>query len=232
MNRGLVWIKSLEDWLFPHYCAICGAKLRADERAVCLHCLASMPLTGYHLWKENPVEKLFWGKFPLERATAWIAYQRGTPYAKIIHQFKYRGRKTLAVDMGRMMAADLQKSGFFENIDFIVPVPLHSRRLRMRGYNQSEMLAKGVSEITQIPVLNDVIERTHYTETQTKKSGTERAENMKESFRVTDASHIVGKHVLLVDDVVTTSSTLTACGDALQAVEGIRLSVLALASAE
>ncbi|MBQ7553281.1 MAG: ComF family protein [Bacteroidaceae bacterium] len=232
MNSGLVWIKSLVEWLFPRYCAICGARLRADERAVCLHCLASMPLTGYHLWKENPVERLFWGKFPLERATAWMVYQRGTPYAKIIHQFKYGGRKTLAVDMGRMMAADLQKDGFFEGVDFIVPVPLHPRRLLMRGYNQSEMLAKGVSEITQIPILNGVVERIRYTETQTKKSGAERAENMKHTFRVADVNNVIGKHLLLVDDVVTTSSTLTACGDALQAAEGIRLSVLALASAE
>ncbi|MBO7418862.1 MAG: ComF family protein [Bacteroidaceae bacterium] len=232
MKRIKEWGISLKDWLFPHYCNICGNRLPKEGQVLCQSCLSKMPRTKYHTWPDNRMARQFWGKFPMERAAAWFFYSQGSSYAHIIHLFKYKGRKQLAIDVGRMMAIEMLSSGFFEGIDCIIPVPLHNKRQRERGYNQSELLAYGVSSVTHIPVVCDAVERIRYTETQTQRSSKERFENMQNVFRSRKGEPLVGKHILLVDDVMTTSATLTACADALQVVPGIRVSFLTVAIAD
>lgn len=205
--------------------------MEAYEQALCIHCLTKLPRTNYHLWRDNPVDKLFWGKFPLGRATSWIFYNRKTPFAHMIHLFKYKGRKTLAITLGKMMANEILPSDFFNGIDYIIPIPLHAKRLRQRGYNQSTCLACGIQEITGIPVLEGVVTRARYTETQTRKSANDRRENVHDVFQLKDENKLIRKHVLIVDDVLTTSATITACADVLKNVSGIRISVLTLAVA-
>ena len=231
MKRLKKWTKSLIELFFPRYCAVCGKRLEADEQALCIHCLTKLPRTNYHLWRDNPVDKLFWGKFPLGRATAWIFYNRKTPFAHMIHHFKYKGRKTLAVSLGKMMANEILPSGFFNDIDYIIPIPLHTKRLRQRGYNQSTCLASGIQDIVGIPVLEGMVIRARYTETQTRKNANDRRENVHDVFQLTERDKLKGKHVLIVDDVLTTSATITACADILKNITGIRISVLTLAVA-
>lgn len=225
------WFLSAFRLLFPMRCAVCGTTLQDGEEAVCFRCNIGMPRTYYHLEKDNRVEKMFWGKIPLVRATSYMFYRKGGDYRHILHLLKYSGRKDLGYMMGRLVAADIRRNGFFEGIDIIVPVPLHPSRLRERGYNQSEYLAKGISEVTGIPVDVASIQRCVYTHSQTKKSVYERWENVNGIFSVADKTVFSGRHVLIVDDVLTTGATITACADVLSDVEDVRFSVLTLAVA-
>lgn len=233
MNRVLKdWILSLRRLFFPPHCAVCGTLLGEGEEGVCMRCNMDMPRTNYHLHKDNPVEQMFWGKFPLERATSYFFYQRGSGFRHLLFRLKYHGRQDLGRIMGRFMAAELAPSGFFAGIDVIVPVPLHPHRQRMRGYNQSQCIAEGLSAVTGIPVDAALVVRTRHTETQTRKSSYERWENMHGVFRLLRPQFFTGKHILIVDDVLTTGATTTSCADAFAGVEGIRISVLTLAVAE
>lgn len=223
------WWNPLIGLILPHYCPVCGKRLYDNEQAICESCLKKLPRTMYHVWDDNPMVKEFWGKFPVEKAAAWFFYTHGSPYAHMIHLFKYHGRKKLAFELGRLMTAEIQPSGFFEGINCIVPVPLHKDKEKLRGYNQSEWISYGIAAATGIRVINDAVERTRPTMTQTKKSARERFKNMKGVFVAKDNDALIGKHILLVDDVMTTSATLTACADALREVKGIRFSILTLA---
>jgi len=226
------WLWPLIHLFCPHYCVVCGARLQEEEQALCADCLKKLPRTLYYLQKDSLVEKLFWGKFPVERATAFFHYQRGGAYAKIVHLLKYEGRSDIGVAMGRLMARELVPSGFFEGVDMLVPVPLHPDRQRERGYNQSERLAAGIQEVTGIEVHSEVLMRQKSTDTQTHKDAQQRYENMRGVFRLNNpASSLQGKHILLIDDVLTTSATLTACADVLKDIPDIRISILALALA-
>lgn len=191
-----------------------------------------MPRTNYHLRKDNPVERLFWGKMPLERATSYFFYHKGSDFRHILHQLKYGGRKDLGDVMGSFMAAELAPAGFFQDIDSIVPVPLHPRKQKLRGYNQSECIAHGISVVTGIPVDVSSVVRKKHTDTQTRKSTYERWENVDGIFGLRSPERFRGKHVLIVDDVLTTGSTITACADSFKGVENIRISILTLAVAE
>lgn len=172
-----------------------------------------MPRTNYHKVKDNLVERIFWGKIPLERATSYFFYRKGSDFRKILHQFKYGGRKELGAIMGRFMAAELATTDFFEGIDVIIPVPLHPRKRKARGYNQSEWIARGVSQVVGLPVDVSSVIREKHTDTQTRKSTYERWENVDGIFRLRHPENFVGKHVLIIDDVLTTGSTTTACAD-------------------
>ena len=143
-NTLKVWLLSFLHLFFPRQCAVCGTLLQEGEETICLKCNMDLSRTDYHLCADNPVERTFWGKLPLERATSYFFYHKGSDFRRILHQLKYGGRKDLGETMGRFMAAELAVSEFFRDVDVIVPVPLHPRKQRMRGYNQSECVAKGL----------------------------------------------------------------------------------------
>lgn len=227
-----LWLLSFFRLFVPRRCAVCGACLDDGEEVLCLKCDIGMPRTNYHLRADNPVEQRFWGRFPLERATSYFRYCKDGDYRRILFRMKYEGRQDDAEAMGRLMAADLVRSGFFEGVDVLLPVPLHPDKQRLRGYNQSARIAQGVSAVTGIPVSVGNVRRLKFTETQTRKSAHQRWDNVDGVFEAVDAAAFVGQHVLLLDDVLTTGATLTACADALAGVEGVRFSVLALAVVE
>ena len=229
-------MKFIENWwnhliglIFPHYCPVCGKRLYENEQVICESCFKKLPRTMYHVWEDNPMVKEFWGKFPVEKASAWFFYTHGSPYAHMIHLFKYHSRKNLAFALGQLMASEIKPTRFFEGIDCIVPIPLHKSKERQRGYNQSEWISLGIAANTGLTVITDTVERVTPTMTQTKKTAKERFENMKGVFKAKNNDALKGKHVLLVDDVMTTSATLTACADAIKEVDGIRFSILTLA---
>ncbi len=226
-------LADIRDLFFPRTCVCCGKLLSSQEEGLCISCMASLPMTGILNAPGNEVERRFWGIYPIERATALYYYARGGLVSNILHGMKYRGRKLLCRQMGRIIGTELLGSGFFEGIDFILPVPLHKNRQRDRGYNQSELLARGISEITSIPVVTDVMRRIHNNATQTHKSAFERWDNAEGLFDVTERAHsLSGRHVLLIDDVLTTGATISACLDALKTVDYVKISVLTLAWAK
>lgn len=224
----ITWIQSFIHLLFPHQCTVCNRPLSHAEKCLCTVCSINMPRTNYHLQKDNLIEKQFWGQIPIERATALFYYQKGSNYCNIIHDLKYKGRKQIGRIMGHYIAGEIQESGFFDNIDIIVPVPLHPKRFKKRGYNQSEWIAKGIADITHIPVNNYTITRKTYTDSQTSQTVFERRENAKDTFNIHRPEQFAGKHILLVDDVLTTGATVMACASVFSHIEGIRFSVLAL----
>lgn len=223
---------SLLHLFFPRYCVVCGSTLVEGEEAICTRCNIDMPRTNYHRVKDNLVERMFWGRIPMERATSYFFYRKGSDFRRILHLLKYGGRKELGAVMGRLMAADLQSADFFKDVDVIIPVPLHPRKRRARGYNQSEWIARGVSQLTGISVDATSVVREKQTETQTRKSTFERWVNVDGIFQLRHPELFAGKHVLIIDDVLTTGATTIACADVFCKVDGIRISVLTLAVAE
>ena len=226
------WGSSFVQLFFPHRCVVCGNLLQEGEEVLCLRCNIRMPRTHFHQHIDNYVERLFWGKLPLGHASSYIFYQKGSACSRILHALKYEGRQDVGNVMGRWMAAELQETGFFDGVDVIVPVPLHRKRQRMRGYNQSECLARGIAQVTGIPVDVSSVERVKHTQTQTHRSAFDRWVNVEGIFRLQCPESFVGKHVLVVDDVLTTGATTTACADVFAGIEGICISVLTLAVAE
>lgn len=221
----------LWELFFPRCCLLCGSRLCYGENILCSSCLIGLPRTGFHLQEDNRVERNFWGKFAIERATSFLYYTKGGDVRQLLYELKYHGNKETGEVMGRIMAAELLPSHFFEGMDWIIPVPLHRRKERQRGYNQSICLAQGISAVTGISIRADMLIRSRYTETQTHKGQYERWENVRNLFLCPSPQLLENKHVLLVDDVLTTGATIVSCADALCAVPGLRISVLTLALA-
>jgi len=217
--------------LFPRICAACGNSLWKQEETVCLSCEFHLPRTNFHLSLENPVSRLFWGRVNLESATAYLYFNKGNKVQRLIHQLKYKGRKDIGVYFGRQFGQHLVHSPFFETVELIVPVPLHIKKLMKRGYNQSEQFAIGLGESMRVPVDPAALCRRKETETQTKKSRFRRWQNVADVFEVKDPGTLEKKHVLLVDDVITTGATLESCIRTLSAIQGIRISVATIAVA-
>lgn len=223
-------LRDISDFFFPRICVCCGKILSSHEDGLCFECLSGLPYTGLQYSPGNEMERMFWGVFPIEKATSLLYYSKGGNVADILHAMKYKGRKKLCCIMGRIMAAELMGSGFFENIDLFIPVPLHKVRMRNRGYNQSELLAKGISDYTGIPIISDAVKRTHNNTTQTRKSGLERWQNTEGLFALSEnSSSLKNKHILIIDDVLTTGATISSCMDVLKEIDGIKISVATLA---
>ncbi len=217
------------EFFFPRYCVVCGKRLLLGEEHLCVECLCALPRIRFQNQEKNEIAKLLWGKMPIGRASAFLYYSKGGDVRELLFQLKYYGNQKIGYFMGRCMAKELISTGFFCGIDGIIPVPLHDKKRKSRGYNQSELLAEGISSVVRIPLLKDVLRRKQYTETQTHKSNYERWNNVQDVFESVSLERLSNKHVLLVDDVLTTGATLVACADALRGAEGIRISVLTLA---
>ena len=226
------WTRLL-DLISPRACVVCGCRLSASEEIICGKCNLHLPRTGFQQDPyENIMAKMFWGQIPIERAAALIYYEPHAETANILYELKYKNHPEIGEMMGRLMARELQTGNFFESIDGIIPVPLAKKRERQRGYNQSHELAKGISEITGLPIYNKVVRRTVFEGSQTSLGRWERNENVEQVFELKDALTIQGKHLLIVDDVVTTGATVIACAKELCKAEGVRISVLSLGLAK
>ena len=208
---------------FPKLCAVCGNHLLRNEEVLCSKCEYHIPRTYFYKKKANAVEQVFWGRIPVENACSFFYFEKGGKYQSLIHQLKYRGRKDIGIYMGWLFGFDLLKSDSYAEVDFIIPVPLHPKKERQRGYNQSLMIAKGLSESLGKPLEDKVLIRTLHSSSQTKKSRYERWENVQHIFDLQNFSTLEHMHVLLVDDVLTTGATLEACIQALLRVKNIRV---------
>jgi ComF family protein len=218
--------------LFPELCQACGGSLVAGEELLCIDCRYHLPFTDFHLTPDNMVAQQFWGKINLEAAYAMCYFTKGGKMQQLMHQFKYKGMQKIGNLLGEIAGEQLKTNPIFKSVNVIVPVPLHQSRLRKRGYNQSVCFAKGLAQKLSIAVDEHNLIRIRATETQTHRSRFSRFENMQQVFALSDPESLVNKHVLLVDDVVTTGSTLEACGAELLKIKGLKLSIATIACAE
>jgi len=217
--------------LYPNLCLICGENLLKNEQQICLKCISEIPRTNFHLQKDNPVEKRFWGKADIMKATSFFFFTKGSPFQKLLHELKYRDNKEIGELMGKYAAADLIEDAVFSTIDYIVPIPLHPKKYAKRGYNQSELICNGMAKILNKPVDTKTLIRTRENTTQTKKSVFERYENTAGIFELKNVETFKNKHILLVDDVLTTGSTIESAIQALKTCEEINVSIFTLAMA-
>jgi len=232
MNKLRQNISDVLELVFPSMCVACGERLMAQEKFVCLSCWSDLPVTHFHETPDNKVAQLFWGRVPIEHASSYFAYRKGSKYQQLIHSIKYKGLKELGFVVGRKYGLELCNSGAFADVELIVPVPLHPKKKKKRGYNQCEWIARGLAEGMQKNVSADNLYRKVFTSTQTRKNRYERFQNVEGIFGVKMPEALKGKHVLLVDDVVTTGSTLEACAYALLQVEHVKVSIVTLAFAD
>lgn len=216
---------------YPHLCILCKSPLIGNEQQICLNCLYNLPKTNYHTNKGNPARALFAGFSQVEEVTAFLFFEKDGITQKLIHSFKYYDNQALAEYLGRIAAIELKKYGFFASIETIIPIPLHYKKEKKRGYNQSEGIANGIASVYGCEIDKTSLNRITETMSQTRKSAYERHINVENIFKVTNPEKLSGKHVLLVDDVITTGATTSACIEILSEVPEIKISIFSMSVA-
>jgi len=222
----------LAELVYPALCITCGERLISKEKYLCMNCRAELPVTNFHLNSDNNVAELFWGRIKIENATSLFYYKKGSRYQRVIHFIKYRGMKELGFEFGTHLGESLSESENFTTTDLIIPVPLHPRKKKKRGYNQSEYIARGVANILKKPVSVNNLCRKIYSSSQTRKNRFERWQNVEKIFKINHPDELHSKHILLLDDVVTTGSTLEACASEILKVPDTKVSIATLAYAD
>lgn len=202
---------------FPHTCMGCNADIM-PEQFLCTECLMQLPHTGFFEAADNPVEQSFYGRVPINAAAAAFYFTKQSLVQQLLFQLKYKGRQDVGIWLGQQIGHQLNISKRFQPIDAIIPLPLHPKKEKLRGYNQSTCIAKGIAEVLQKPVYTNVIVRNKYTHTQTQKNRVQRWENMNDAFTIIEPEILKQQNILLVDDVITTGATLEACTNALLSV--------------
>ncbi len=198
---------------YPNLCAACDSTLLKSEVAICMQCRYTFPYIKDMRLQDNELAKKFWGRVPLKHAISLIEFHKDQTIQKVLHSVKYQSNKPAAIELGKMLAEAIQKNE--QNFDSLIPVPLHQRRLKERGYNQSELIAEGMQSVLGIPIETKALKRNVYSNSQTGKGRLERWDNMETIFSLEKPDLILEQDVLLVDDVLTTGSTLEACAHAL-----------------
>lgn len=228
----MITLTELKDSLlhlaFPHVCCACGSDIISTESNLCMQCITEMPDTRFHMHANNPVEKMFWGRLPLVCATAQYYFTKESLMQHMMHELKYNGNRELGIQLGQLMGNDFLQTHRFTHFDALIPLPLFAKKEKRRGYNQATLLCEGIAEVMDKEIIYDAVVRPEHTETQTKKGRIERWQNIEGKFELLNSSAIRNKHILLIDDVVTTGATLEACGQVLLEAENVSLSIATL----
>ena len=230
MKKSFITSSPLFHLFFPHNCVGCGNDIIDEDNFLCLVCINELPHTNFALHANNPVEKIFWGRVPVTSAMSEFYFSKASIIQNLIHEFKYRGNKKVGHYLGNLMGKSLLNSNRFM-VDAIIPIPLFQKKEMKRGYNQAEILCKGISDMLNAPVVTRNVIRIIHTETQTKKGRSERWQNVEKTFSINQPQSLEGKHILLVDDVITTGATLEACSMEILKIPNVRLSIATLAMA-
>ncbi len=229
MNKILSVLQDFSHLFFPHLCAGCGSDSLNDESLLCPKCFLQLPETGFIGVDGNTIEKIFYGRLPVQKAGSAFYFTKDSLVQKLAVELKYKGNKAMGQYLGRLLGKRLQSCRRFEEVDVIVPLPLNPKKQRKRGYNQAEEIAKGIAEVWSRPVISNAVIRNIFTDTQTHKTRVSRWQTMEAVFSVSQPLLIEGKHVLLVDDIITTGATLEACGQAMLQTPGVKLSIATVA---
>jgi ComF family protein len=224
------WVYDFFGLFYPRVCAGCSETLLRNEDILCTSCLYNLPRTNFHTDSVNEVAQIFWGRAHIENAASFLYFQKKGIVQSILHKLKYKGEKEVGVYMGKMYGYDLKET-LFSEVDVIVPVPLHIKKYKERGYNQSEILAKGLAETLNKPLDIKSLKRRIANPTQTRKHRYERWLNVNEVFEVKYPENFAGKHILLVDDVITTGATLESCANVILECADAKVSIVTLAKA-
>ena len=225
------YLQNFSELLYPKLCGGCGNHLYENEEVVCVYCRASLPLSGECDFENNASEKLFWGKVSITAAASFLFFQKKSSTQHLLHQLKYQQKENIGEWLGEQFAYSLQSKGRFAAVEIIIPIPLHPSRIKFRGYNQCDAIARGMASVLLIPIVNGVLTRSVATQSQTKKNRFQRFENMNSVFSVAQASAIKGKNILILDDVLTTGATLVSAAQVLQQAGSNKLFVGAVAKA-
>ena len=215
---------------YPSYCYVCGKPLTKIEKLFCTDCLFNLPLTNNHLYKENATTELFYGRANIKYATSLFTYNKGSKYKNLLYELKYDDKTEIGFELGRFLGIAIKESPYIKDLDLIVPVPLHPKKMRIRGYNQSTWIAKGIADILKVKIDEKTLIRNTHTKTQTKKNRIERWENVKSVFDI-KTKFFEGKHILLVDDVITTGATIEACINVINDSCNTKITIATLAIA-
>ena len=216
---------------YPKLCLSCSKNITPDKESICISCQVQLPKTNFHLEKENPFTDRFWGRIKIENGASLYHFAKGGHVQHLIHNLKYQGKADVGIKLGNLYGKVLKKAPLFSDIDLIIPVPLHPKKELKRGYNQSDMFAKGLSESMEVSWEKNVLIRSKMTETQTKKSRLERLENVQNVFEIKNPKILENKHILIVDDVLTTGATLEACATKILVVPNTKVSLATIAFA-
>ena len=225
------FILGVTDMAWPHCCSICGRTLTETQMRICLDCMYELPSIAHHSFKDNRTIERLMGRIAFENAASGFRYEKDSKIQKAIELLKYKGEKEVGYQLAKMAAHKLHESGFFETVDYLIPVPLHRSRLKKRGYNQSEWIAKGLAEVSELEIRTDILKRIKYNPTQTTKNIWKRWENAQGLFELGNTTLCDEKHILLVDDVLTSGSTMEACCHVLNQIKGLKISIFSLALA-
>lgn len=219
-------ITSLLNLVFPRLCIMCNSETPNEGQNFCIDCLINMPHTNHFKRKDNLAARKFWGRFPFEDAGSVLNFYSYSDVRWMIHRLKYEGRKDIGYVLGLLAGKRILASSFYNDIDIIVPIPIHPNKRAKRGYNQAAYFGKGVSEILGLTMRENVIVKSIYTKSQTKMGRIERIKNVFDSFEIKDKNGIQGRHILIVDDVLTTGATIEACARKLMEANNIKISVM------
>lgn len=214
---------------FPEVCLCCNEYLGSHEALICLTCRHDLPLTNFSFEENNLIEKSFYGRIPLENATSLFYFFKKGNVQRLIHELKYNKQQQIGTFIGDWLGEQLAESKRFESVDCIIPVPLHPKKLKKRGYNQVTTFGESLSKKLAIPYHSTILIRVSSTKTQTKKLRLERWKNVQELFHVNNNDALENKHILLIDDVITTGATLEACYDALSHTKNLKISIACMA---
>ncbi len=225
----MIFFKEIINLFFPEVCLCCKEPLTTQEFVVCIACRHELPLTHFSIEKENLVKKSFYGRIPIENATALFYFRKKGKVQQLIHELKYNNQQNVGIFIGNWLGDELVNSRLYSTVNAIIPVPLHQKKLKKRGYNQLTKFGKQLSSKLNIPYIDNVLLKVSSTKTQTKKLRLERWKNVQELFVIQNASKLEGKHILLIDDIITTGATLEACCNALLNIKDVKISIACMA---
>lgn len=223
-------LKDFISLFFPHCCKICQTPLFELERVLCTKCIATLPYTQFWRHHDNPVAQKFWGHSTIEEACSLLYFRKGDHSRKLIHALKYNNQPEIGEKLGILLGSRIKKSELYKSIDTVIPVPLHAKRLKQRGYNQSQMIAQGIAKSMNIALDADSVIRSLSISTQTKKNRLDRFGNVRSIFTVVAPEKLEGRNILLVDDVITTGATIESCAAEILSATQCKVSIASIGS--